>query len=289
MTKIFVFPGQGSQELGMGKSLFEQFPELVKQVDKQLGYSIARLCLEDTDGHLNQTQYTQVALYVVNGLSYLKKIGETGQKPDVVAGHSLGEYNALFASGAFDFLTGLKLVQKRGELMGKVSGSGMAAVIGITVEQIQQILQQSALATIDIANLNTSTQTVIAGIREDIEKAADVFRSKQAKYIILNVSGAFHSRYMENARREFAAFVENFSFGHLNIPVISNVGATAYSDDRIGDNLISQITSPVKWQPIVEYLLQKPQPEFEEVGPGKVLIGLINRIKRESKREYTKP
>ncbi|MBF0103655.1 MAG: acyltransferase domain-containing protein, partial [Desulfobacterales bacterium] len=132
----FVFPGQGSQKTGMGESLFDEYKELTAQADEILGYSIKQLCLENLENNLQKTQFTQPALYVVNALSYLKKLDEVGKKPDFVAGHSLGEYNALLAANAFDFETGLKLVQKRGELMSKAIGGGMAAVIGFNRDQI---------------------------------------------------------------------------------------------------------------------------------------------------------
>ena len=137
----YLFPGQGSQKKGMGLSLFEHYPELVKEADAILGYSIEDLCLNDPDDLLKQTQYTQPALYVVNALSYLERIKEDGKEPDYVAGHSLGEYDALFAAGVFDFATGLKLAKRRGELMAEARNGGMAAVIGMKENEIRKVIE----------------------------------------------------------------------------------------------------------------------------------------------------
>lgn len=279
MTNIFVFPGQGSQKVGMGEDLFDQFPELIKQADQLLGYSVKEMCLTDTENKITLTQYTQPLLYIVNALTYLKKIGKTNQKPDYVAGHSLGEYNALFAAETFDFLTGLKLVQKRGEIMGKVSGSGMAAVIGLSKEDIENVMKEHAITGLDVANYNASNQIVLAGSKEDIKSAQPHFKERKARYIVLNVSAAFHSRYMKEAGEEFEAFLKDFSFTPPKIPVISNVTAKPYKEDVL-ENLAKQITSPVRWYETVEYLLETPEPEFQEMGPGNVLSGLIRRIKR---------
>src|SRR5437762_401122 len=175
---VFLFPGQGSQRKGMGNTLFDEFKEAIASADEILGYSIKELCLHDPHQQLGKTQFTQPALYVVNALSYLKKMKETGQAPDYVAGHSLGEYSALFAAGAFDFETGLRLVKKRGELMSQAIGGGMAAVIGFTLEQVDQVLKECGLTGIDIANYNTPTQIVIAGLKADIVSAKPFFEAK---------------------------------------------------------------------------------------------------------------
>ena len=196
MTKIYVFPGQGSQSPGMGGELFDQFPELVKQTDEVLGCSIKDLCLNDPDKRLGQTDYTQPALYIVNALTYLSKTENSDLRPDFVAGHSLGEYNALFAAGVFDFITGLKLVQRRGQIMVKVTGGGMAAVIGMQPDKIKQVLKDASFESIDIANLNSPKQTVISGRKEDIDAVKTVFEDAGVRlFIPLKVSGAFHSLY----------------------------------------------------------------------------------------------
>lgn len=280
----YVFPGQGSQSKGMGGTLFDEFKDLTAEADEVLGYSIKELCLEDTESKLGQTQYTQPALYIVNALGYLKKIKETGTRPDYVAGHSLGEYNALFAAGAFDFATGLKLVQKRGELMSHAAGGGMGAVIGLNEEQITGVLQKNNMLAIDIANYNSPTQIVIAGLKKDIEDIKPVFEGiKEVQmFVLLKTSGAFHSRYMQEAGKEFAVFLQGFSFSDLQIPVISNVHARPYQQSAVRQNLIGQITQPVKWTESIRYLMGLGEMEFEEIGPGNVLTGLIRRIKREA-------
>lgn len=279
----YVFPGQGSQVLGMGKEYFDEFSELTEIADNILGYSIKELCLEDPENKLGFTQYTQPALYVVNAMSYLKKVQETGVKPDFVAGHSLGEYDALFAADVFDFGTGLELVKKRGELMGQAKNGGMAAVLGLSEEAIREIMQNSGLDYIDIANLNSPSQTVISGIRKDIEDAAAVFEAGGAlKYVTLNVSGAFHSRYMSDAQEQFAEFMDKFQFNEPNIPVISNVYARPYKKNAIKETLLKQITSSVKWSETIRYIWGKGDVDIVQIGPGNVLTGLTRGIKRDS-------
>ncbi len=279
MTKIYVFPGQGSQSPGMGGELFDQFPELVKQADEVLGCSIKDLCLNDPDNRLGQTDYTQPALYIVNALTYLSKTEDADLRPDFVAGHSLGEYNALFAAGVFDFITGLKLVQKRGQIMVKVTGGGMAAVIGMQPDKIKQVLKDASFESIDIANLNSPKQTVISGRKEDIDAVKTVFEDAGVRlFIPLKVSGAFHSRYMQDAQNEFADFLKNFEFQPVQIPVIANYTAEPYQNDETMNNMVQQISSPVRWVESIQYLKQQSEPEFEEVGPGNVLTKLIKQI-----------
>ena len=279
MTKIYVFPGQGSQSPGMGGELFDQFPELVKQADEVLGCSIKDLCLNDPDKRLGQTDYTQPALYIVNALTYLSKTENFDLRPDFVAGHSLGEYNALFAAGVFDFITGLKLVQRRGQIMVKVTGGGMAAVIGMQPDKIKQVLKDASFESIDIANLNSPKQTVISGQKEDIDAVKTVFEDAGVRlFIPLKVSGAFHSRYMQEAQNEFADFLKSFEFQPVQIPVIANYTAAPYQDIETVNNMVQQISSPVRWVESIQYLKQQPEPEFEEVGPGNVLTKLIKQI-----------
>lgn len=280
----YIFPGQGSQSIGMGGTLFDEYKELTDEADDILGYSIKELCMEDPHSNLGQTQFTQPALYIVNGLSYLRKIRETGKKPDYVAGHSLGEYNALFAAGAFSFGEGLKLVKKRGELMSHATGGGMAAVIGLNEAQITDALEQNNLQSIDIANYNSPTQIVISGLKTDIDCVKPIFEGIKdvQMFIVLKTSGAFHSRYMKEAKEEFASFLNSFIFSELTIPVISNVHSRPYKQSDIKQNLIDQITHPVKWTESIRYLMGLGKMEFFEIGIGNVLTGLVRRIKKET-------
>ncbi len=280
----YLFPGQGSQNKGMGLTLFEEFKELVEEADSVLGYSIVDLCLNDRDNLLGQTQYTQPALYIVNALSYLHKLKEDGRKPDYVAGHSLGEYNALFAAGVFDFITGVKLAKKRGELMAGAKDGGMAAVIGMKEDAIRKVFAEHDLERLDIANLNSPNQIVISGLKQDIVDAQKYFEEAGAlKYVVLNVSGAFHSRYMEQAKIEFANYIEQFEFKKPDITVISNVYARPYKSQDIKSTLIKQMVSSVKWEETICYLMGKGEVEFVQIGPGNVIAGLVRNIKRLAK------
>lgn len=277
----YVFPGQGSQARGMGKDLFNEFPDLVKEANQILGYDIALLCLEDSQNQLNNTLYTQPALFLVNALSYLKKQASSSSKPSFVAGHSLGEYSALFAAEVFDFATGLRLVQKRGELMSQASGGGMAAIVGLSAEQVQQHLQENALNNISIANYNSYTQIVISGLKTEIEKAQPIFEKAGAMLVLpLKVSGAFHSAYMSQAEQQFATFLQQFTLAAPKIPVIANIDAKPYAGTDLNHYLTQQITHPVQWTESINYLLTQGETQFEEVGPGTVLTGLIKRIQQ---------
>ncbi|WP_435103189.1 ACP S-malonyltransferase [Arhodomonas sp. AD133] len=277
----YVFPGQGAQFKGMGEGLWERFPEHVAQADTVLGYSVSRLCLEDPDGKLTQTAYTQPALYVVNHLFYLAALEDNGQEPDYVAGHSLGEYNALLASGAFDFETGLRLVCKRGALMASADRGGMAAVLGLTVEQIRTALRDNALSRLDLANMNTRYQTIISGPANEIAAAERPIANAGGQLIPLRVSGAFHSREMSDASEAFSDYLRPYEFNWLRIPVISNVQAAPYPQGEIKALLAAQIASPVRWLESVEYLLAHGVRRIEQVGPGNVLTDMVTRIRNE--------
>jgi trans-AT polyketide synthase/acyltransferase/oxidoreductase domain-containing protein len=274
--KAILFPGQGSQFKGMGKDVFALFPEQARIASEILGYSLEDLCLHDAQGLLSKTQYTQPALYVVNALHYMRQQGET--PPDFLAGHSLGEYNALLAAGVFSFETGLRLVKKRGELMGAASGGGMAAVLGASAADIRTLLDEHGLAQIDIANLNTPTQTVIAGDKQAMDKAAELFARHQLRCVLLNVSAAFHSRFMQAAQAEFAEFLKAFAFAAPTIPVIANATARPYEPDRVADTLARQIASPVRWVDSIRYLMGRGEIAFQEIG-STVLSKMVTEIK----------
>ncbi|MFT2016718.1 ACP S-malonyltransferase [Streptomyces sp. 796.1] len=277
----YLFPGQGSQKIGMGAELFDDFKELTGIADEILGYSIRTLCLEDPDERLNLTQFTQPALYVVNALSYYRLLAEGKPRPDYMAGHSLGEYNALLAAEAFDFATGLQLVKKRGELMGQARGGGMAAVGGLEEKEVRDLLTVNGFESIAVANLNSPSQIVISGLREDVERAKPVFDEAKARmYTVLQVSGAFHSPYMAAAQQEFAAYVGGFAVRAPRTPVIANVTARPYRSDLVIDTLVSQISSTVRWSESIRYLMGRQEEEFLQLGPGHVLTSLVRNIRR---------
>ncbi len=275
MARVFMFPGQGSQSVGMGAELFERYPDLVIEADAVLGYSIKELCVVNPDDKLKRTDYTQPALYVVDCLSYLAKVEDEEIRPDFVIGHSLGEYAALYAAGAFDFTVGLKLVRKRGALMNAATGGGMAAILGMTGDAVASALAKLGAVSIDVANFNSPGQIVISGPKADIEAFAPRMKEKGARrVVILPVSGAFHSRYMKPAAEEFEAFLAGFSFNSLKIPCIANCSAQTYTDDSIGSNLVKQIYSSVRWDETIKGLRDQGADMFIEVGPGTVLSGL---------------
>jgi malonyl CoA-acyl carrier protein transacylase len=272
----------------MGKDLFDKIPEFVSaeaEIDALLGYSVRTLCLEDPDNRLGQTQYTQPCLYVVNALHYYKAAAD-GARPDFLAGHSLGEYNALMAAGAFDFLTGLRLVRKRGELMAMAKNGAMAAVIGLSAERIMRLIAEHRLTGLDIANYNSPSQTVISGLSEDIERAGPLMEKAGAKlYMPLPVSAAFHSRYMAGSAEAFEQFLGAFEFRPLTTPVVSNVTGQTYPSDGGGalvkSLLVKQMVRPVLWTQSVRFLLNKGATTFTETGPGEVLTRLISQIREQ--------
>jgi len=243
---VCMFPGQGTQTKGMGKDLFGRFAELTRTASDILGYSIEELCLEDPRKELNNTRFTQPALYVVNALIWRQWQAAAAQLPAFVMGHSLGEFNALEAAGVIGFEDGLRLVQKRGALMAEAPPGAMAAVLGMAEQQVRDTLATNGLDAIDIANLNAPTQCILSGLRDDIMGAASVFEGDGVHYLPLNTSGAFHSRYMADAREAFEAFLANVSFDDFAIPVISNVHGEPYADDAVAATLGAQITSPVQ-------------------------------------------
>ena len=277
-----MFPGQGSQAKGMGADLFDRFAEMTGEADRILGYSIKELCLDDPRGELGQTQFTQPALFIVNALTYRARMEAGAAAPDFVAGHSLGEYNALLAAGCFDFATGVTLVKERGALMSRVSGGGMSAVIGLEPGRIQQLLHDSEEGRrLDVANFNSFEQTVIAGPKPDLDAVKPALEAAGARMVVaLNVSAPFHSRYMREAQNEFAAFLQRFELKAPSIPVVSNVRARRYEGDMVRATLSEQIGNSVRWLDSMLYLMEKPEPTFEEVGPGQVLTKLLKQIQK---------
>jgi malonyl CoA-acyl carrier protein transacylase len=283
--KTYLFPGQGSQVKGMGKELFDEFKELVQEADDVLGYSVKKLCLEDPNRELNKTLYTQPALFVVNALHYLESVRLAEAEPDYLAGHSLGEYNALLAAGAFSFDVGLRLVKMRAELMSRASGGGMAAILNADETTIRSLLEKAKLTSIDLANFNTQTQIVISGLTDEIKQAEAVFRKANYEYYPLNTSGAFHSRHMRDSAVKFESYLEQFGFSKLRIPVIANCTAKPYEDHEARINLAKQIISPVKWYESMKYLLDIGDMSFEESRHSEVLTKMIGHIRSRYSRQ----
>ncbi len=279
MKKVTMFPGQGSQYKGMGKALFSKYKAETQLASDILQYDLEELCVQDPNRELVKTQFTQPALYVVNYFRY-KELNAT---PDYAVGHSLGEYNALLAAGGFSFEAGLKMVQKRGQLMAAASGGSMAAVLGIDIEALKEKMNTPEYADLDIANYNTPTQTVISGPGESIKNIVKNFSAQKIRIIPLQVSAPFHSRYMEPAAKEFSEFLKGFHFETLKIPVISNVTARPYKDSEISELLSQQISGSVKWCETIQYLMGKNVEEYQENGRG-VLTKMVTEI-----RETCKP
>ncbi|MBM0104586.1 ACP S-malonyltransferase [Steroidobacter sp. S1-65] len=281
--KAYLFPGQGSQARGMGASLFDEFPELTAQADRVLGYSIKELCLSDPRRELNKTQFTQPALYVVNALSYYKRVQLAGEQPDFVAGHSLGEFNALLAAECFDFETGLKLVKQRGELMSQATEGAMAAILNATRSQVEALLKSNRLNRVDIANYNTPLQIVISGPLDEITACESIFQFDKVMFVPLNTSGAFHSRLMLPAQGEFQRFLAGHRFAEPKIPVIANWTAKPYPGGAaVAEYLSNQICSTVLWSDTIQSLISlEPDIELIEVGHGDVLTKMIPKIKEQ--------
>ena len=266
----------------MGGDLFDRFADWTAEADAILGYSIRDLCLEDRDGKLGQTAFTQPALFVVNAMTYRARQERGTLPPAFVAGHSLGEYNALVAAEVFDFATGLRLVRERGRLMGEVHGAGMSAVIGLEPAAIERVLAANAAGgSLDVANFNSFDQTVIAGPKPELAEIKAKLEEAGARAVIpLNVSAPFHSRYMRPVQTAFDTFLGAFSVRPPSIPVVANLTATPYRAEAIRETLAGQIASSVRWLDSMRYLLAQGVTEFEETGPGSVLTKLIAQIRR---------
>ncbi|MGQ9872088.1 ACP S-malonyltransferase [Leptodesmis sp.] len=275
MTKTaWVFPGQGSQAIGMGADLFDlpEVKERFAEADAILGWSVAEVCQNEED-KVSRTLYTQPCLYVVE--SVLADLMQAkGQQPEAVAGHSLGEYVALYAAGVFDFATGVTLVKRRAELMDSASDGMMAALIGCDRDQLDRQIQQTP--GVVLANDNNAAQVVISGALAAVEAILNTVKAKRA--VKLNVSGAFHSPLMKEAAAEFQMVLDQATFKTARVPVLSNVDPTPTTDaDILKQRLSQQMTGSVRWREISLQLAEIGMTRVVEIGPGKVLTGLIKR------------
>lgn len=280
--KAFVFPGQGSQFPGMAKDLYENFAlakEIVDEADQILGFSLSKVMFEGTDEDLKQTKVTQPAIYLHSVL--VAKLGK-GFAPDMVAGHSLGEFSALVAAGGLSWQDGLRLVYQRALAMQKaceIVPSTMAAVLGLADSDIERICGELE-GEVVAANYNCPGQVVISGSVSGIEKAAELLKAAGAKRVLtLPVGGAFHSPFMEPARVELAAAIEATTIERPICPIFQNVTAMPSQDPvEIKQNLIAQLTGAVRWTQSVEAMVSAGATDFIECGPGKVLQGLVKKI-----------
>ena len=286
----YIFPGQGAQFSGMGLDLYENSPlaqELFEKANTLLGFPITDIMFEGSKDDLKETKVTQPAIFL-HSVILAKTLGDQF-KPDMVAGHSLGEFSALVAAGALSFEDGLTLVSKRAQAMQQaceLQPSTMAAVLGLD-DAIVETVCKTIEGIVVPANYNCPGQLVISGDIDAINKACDALKEVGArKALILPVGGAFHSPLMEPAREELAAAIENTTFSTPNCPIYQNVTATAITDENeIKTNLIEQLTAPVRWTQSVQQMIADGASHFTEVGPGKVLQGLVKKIHRDAETD----
>lgn len=285
MKQAYVFPGQGAQFTGMGKDLFdsnEQAKALFKKADEVLGFEISKIMFEGSDEELKQTKVTQPAVFIHSVVAYL--CADTTQ-PVATAGHSLGEFSALVAAGALSFEDALSLVSKRALAMQKaceLQPSTMAAILGLEDAVVEDICAQITDEVVVPANYNCPGQLVISGSVPGVELACEkLLEAGARRALMLPVGGAFHSPLMEPAREELAAAIEETEFNTPNCPIYQNVDGLPYSDPKkIKENLINQLTAPVRWTQTVENMTADGINSFVESGPGKVLQGLIKKVDR---------
>ncbi|HUY45949.1 MAG TPA: acyltransferase domain-containing protein [Streptosporangiaceae bacterium] len=281
MTTAVIFPGQGSQRAGMGAGLFDRYPELAEQASEVMGWPVREVCLRDPEGQLSNTVYTQPARHVVNVLA-LRAARDDGLAPDILLGHSVGEYAALYGADVFDFETGLRLVRARAGLMAEVGG-GMSAVLGLSADVIATVLDGAGLTGLDLANLNAYDQIVLSGPTGMLAEATPhLLAAGAARVVPLPVSGPFHSRYLREAARKFAEVVKGYRLAAPKLPVIANLTAREYPADGIGRVLAEQIDHQVRWAESLTYLLSShPGIEFIELGGTPTLASTVRRARQQ--------
>ncbi len=285
----FLFPGQGAQFVGMGKDLYENY-DVAKKVfdtaDKILDKSITNLCFEGPEEDLKQTVNTQPSIVAMSIAALEVFKSQLNITPKFTAGHSLGEYCAMYCSGVMDLETTFKAIQKRADLMGAVKGGAMSAVLNAPVGSLEKILKEaSTVGYVDVANYNSPAQVVLTGDNKAVEKAGELLLAEGAKRVVpLAVSGAFHSKFLEDAGREFAKFIADFDISSASIPVVTNVDAAAtISADDFKNKMPRQIYSSVHWTQTIENMIENGVDTFIEIGPGKVLAGLNKKINADVK------
>jgi [acyl-carrier-protein] S-malonyltransferase len=288
MSVAFVFPGQGSQQVGMGQALAAAFPEsraVFDEADEALGFPLSRLCFEGPEGELQLTANTQPAILAAS-VAALRPLAARGVRPGWVAGHSLGEYSALVAAGSLSLGDALRTVRRRGELMQEavpVGAGAMAAILGLDLPAVEQACREAAEGgVVAPANVNSPGQVVIAGHASAVDRASELCRARGAKRAVrLPVSAPFHCALMKPAQDRLAPELAALAFRDPEVPLVNNVDARAVRDgDACRDGLVRQVSGPVRWQESVERLAREGVDVFVEVGPGAVLSGLVRKIAR---------